>query len=219
VKPVINDQVVLSRAPEGPARGTHRAFAKSLSGQGHARDSIHRQVLFAACLSQWLKHNGVALRHITSDHPSRYLRHRARQVRSYGPCAANFSANPDVPLTMPERLFVDKQQIIHQFSGHVLKESWIDRSVVVQRDAGLPRDACQQIHHMHLMLERQKGHDVAVGNGIRVRIEFTAKRFQLEGSVSDHRFRVVPVEHDRIAHVPDGTRHARHTPIQPPQSH
>jgi len=89
MKCVINNEVVLSRAPEGPLAAHIGAFAESRSEQGYALDSIHRQVLLAACFSHWLKQKGVALRHISSDHPSRYLRCRARQVR---PCPGDAAA-------------------------------------------------------------------------------------------------------------------------------
>jgi len=56
-------------------------FARSLREQGYVLDSIHQQVLLAACFSEWLKQREVAPRGITSDHPQRYLRYRARQVR------------------------------------------------------------------------------------------------------------------------------------------
>ena len=85
MKCVINNEVVLSRAPEGPLAAHIGAFAKSRSAQGYALDSIHRQVLLAACFSHWLKQQGVALRQVRSDHPSRYLRGRTRRVR---PCRA-----------------------------------------------------------------------------------------------------------------------------------
>ena len=81
MKCIINNQVVLSRAPEGPLASHIGLFARSLSGQGYSLYSIHRQVLLAACFSRWLKQQGVALRSITSDHPPRYLRYRARRVR------------------------------------------------------------------------------------------------------------------------------------------
>ena len=81
MKCIINNQVVLSRAPEGPLASHIGLFARSLSGQGYTLNSIHRQVLLAACFSRWLKQQGVALRSITSDHPPRYLRYRARRVR------------------------------------------------------------------------------------------------------------------------------------------
>jgi site-specific recombinase XerD len=89
VKCIINNQVVLSRAPEGPLASRIGAFASSLSEHGYSLSSIQRQVLLAACFSQWLKQQGVALRSITSDHPPRYLRYRARQLRpSLGDAAA-----------------------------------------------------------------------------------------------------------------------------------
>jgi integrase/recombinase XerD len=78
---VVNDQVVLSRAPEGPLAAHLGAFAKSLNAQGYSLDSMHRQVLLAACFSHWLRRQGVAVRQIRSDHPPRYLRVRHRRVR------------------------------------------------------------------------------------------------------------------------------------------
>ena len=78
---VINDQLVLSRAPDGPVAPYIDAFAKSQSAQGYTPYSIYRQVLLAACFSHWLKITGVTLRHICSDHPSQYLRYRARRLR------------------------------------------------------------------------------------------------------------------------------------------
>jgi len=89
VKYVIKNQVVLSRPPEGPLAADILAFAESLSEQGYAVDSIHRQVLLAACFSRWLKQNGVDVRSIGSDHPVRYLRYRARHVR---PCLGDRAA-------------------------------------------------------------------------------------------------------------------------------
>ena len=83
MKCFITDQVVLSREPEGSLAAHIGAFAKSQSAQGYAPDSIHRQVLLAACFSHWLKQKGVRLRYVSSDHPSRYLRYRARRVQPY----------------------------------------------------------------------------------------------------------------------------------------
>lgn len=83
MKCVINQQLVLLRAPDGPIAAHIGAFAKTRSAEGYAPFSIHRQVLLAACFSHWLKQNGVALRQIGPDHPSRYLRYRARRVQPY----------------------------------------------------------------------------------------------------------------------------------------
>ena len=89
MKCIINHQVVLSRAPDGPLAEHIRAFAQSRSAQGYARGSIHRQVLLIAGFSHWLKQQGVALRHVSSDHSSRYLRDRARRAR---PCQGDAAA-------------------------------------------------------------------------------------------------------------------------------
>lgn len=81
MKSLINNQVVLSRAPEGPLVTYLDSFAGSLSTQGYALRSIHRQVLLAAHFSRWLKHGGVRLRRITADHPALYLQCRARRQK------------------------------------------------------------------------------------------------------------------------------------------
>jgi len=73
MKCIINNQLVLSRAPEGPLAAQIGSFAKSVREQGYSLLSIHRQVLLAACFSRWLKQKGVGLRSICSDHPVRYL--------------------------------------------------------------------------------------------------------------------------------------------------
>jgi integrase/recombinase XerD len=83
MKCVINDQVVLSRALEGPLGPHIGAFAESRSALGYARWSMQREVRLAAGFSRWLKHEGIALRHVGGDHVSRYLRDRARQVRPH----------------------------------------------------------------------------------------------------------------------------------------
>ena len=81
MKCVINDQVVLSRAPEGPLAAHISSFAESFSAQGYALYSIRRQVRLAAGFSRWLEQKGVDVRCIASDHSSRYLRDRAWHVQ------------------------------------------------------------------------------------------------------------------------------------------
>ena len=89
MKCVINNQVVLSQTPEGPLAAYLGLFAGYLSTRGYALSSIHRQVLLAASFSRWLKQRGVELHRITSDHPQRYLRYRARRVK---PCLGDTAA-------------------------------------------------------------------------------------------------------------------------------
>ena len=87
---IIDNQLVLSRAPDGPLAAYLGPFAQSQSAKGYARGSIHRQVRLAAGFSHWLKQRGVALCHVSSDHLSQYLRDRARRLRSYLGAAAAF---------------------------------------------------------------------------------------------------------------------------------
>lgn len=89
MKCVINNQLVLSRVPEGPLEAYIGSFAGCLSAQGYALNSIRRQVRLAACFSRWLKQQGVELHRITCDHPRRYLRYRAQQVQ---PCLGDAAA-------------------------------------------------------------------------------------------------------------------------------
>lgn len=80
MKCVITDRIVLSRAPEGPLAVYVGPFADCLNTQGYALKSMHRQVHLAACFSQWLQREGVALHHLTVEHAKQYLRYRARKV-------------------------------------------------------------------------------------------------------------------------------------------
>ena len=81
MKYIINDDVVLSRPLEGPLAGQIAAFAKWAREQGYARQSRYRRVLLAAGFSRWLGQQAVRLRQISSEHPARYLRSRARRVQ------------------------------------------------------------------------------------------------------------------------------------------
>ena len=81
MKCIINDDVVLSRPLEGPLTAQIRAFATWARDQGYARCSRYRRVLLAACFSRWLGQQAVRLCRVSSDHPARYLRSRARRVQ------------------------------------------------------------------------------------------------------------------------------------------
>lgn len=81
MKYIVNDQIVLLRAPEGPFAAYIASFAGFVSAQGYARCSIHRQVYLAASFSGWLKVKGIKLHQITSNHPKQYLRNRLRQAK------------------------------------------------------------------------------------------------------------------------------------------
>ena len=81
MKLVIDDQVVVSRPLEGPLRTQIGAFARYAREEGYARQSRYRQVLLAAGFSRWLGQQAIRLRRVSSEHPKRYLRSRARRVQ------------------------------------------------------------------------------------------------------------------------------------------
>ena len=83
MKCTIHDQVILSRAPEGPLAAHLISFANAIGAQGYSAQSMQQQVRIAACFSRWLKQTGVGLKDICDDHAIRYLRYRARHVKPF----------------------------------------------------------------------------------------------------------------------------------------
>jgi integrase/recombinase XerD len=88
VKHIIDDHVVLSRPLEGPLATQIAAFARYAREEGYARQSRYRRVLLAAGFSRWLGQQAVRRRRISSEHPKRYLRSRARWVQVHNGDAA-----------------------------------------------------------------------------------------------------------------------------------
>jgi site-specific recombinase XerD len=80
MKYIVHGRVVRSRLPEGPLAAHIDSFAVWADKQGYVSCSVYRRVLLGACFSQWLGKNGIRLRDVSSEHPSQYLRYRARQV-------------------------------------------------------------------------------------------------------------------------------------------
>ena len=86
---VINHQVVLSQAPEGPLATWLDGFADAASRQGYTRSSIGRRIRLAAGFSRWLGQEGIELSCIGSEHRAQYLRYSTRRVRlHHGDAAA-----------------------------------------------------------------------------------------------------------------------------------
>lgn len=78
---IINHQVVLLRAPEGPLALYIASFSKWESEQGYALCSLRQRLRVAAGFSRWLAEKSVRLRSVSSEHCARYLRYRARRLR------------------------------------------------------------------------------------------------------------------------------------------
>jgi len=81
MKYIVTDQVVLSRAPEGPLAGQIAAFSDWTREQGYTLGTLRYRVRIAASFSEWLAKNGVRLRSIGARHCAKYLRSRARRRR------------------------------------------------------------------------------------------------------------------------------------------
>lgn len=81
MKYVINDQLALTVAPEGPLAALIVPFAKSVSAQGYSLYTIDRQLRLAAGFSLWLKQKKIECHQIASYHPEQYLQFRSRQFR------------------------------------------------------------------------------------------------------------------------------------------
>jgi integrase/recombinase XerD len=129
MKCVITDQLVLTRAPEGPLSGYVGPFGEFLSAQGYALRSIHRQVYLAAGFSRWLQREGVALPHMTAEHAKQYLCDRARQVKSHPGDAAALqhvmdflhSAGVVAAEKLPVRQLMPAERCTQQYE-HYLRE-------------------------------------------------------------------------------------------------
>jgi integrase/recombinase XerD len=81
VKCVINDDLALSRPPEGPVASYIVPFAEWLGDRGYGLVSMRNQVLMAAGFSKWLGQKGIELSDISGDHPGRYLLDRAQRPK------------------------------------------------------------------------------------------------------------------------------------------
>jgi hypothetical protein len=81
VRYIINDHVVLQRAPEGPLAPYIASFSNWASEQGYALCSLRRRIRIAVGFSRWLAEKSIRLRSVSTRHSARYLRCRARRQR------------------------------------------------------------------------------------------------------------------------------------------
>jgi integrase/recombinase XerD len=81
VRYIINDHVVLLRAPEGPLAPYIASFSNCASEQGYALCSLRRRIRIAVGFSRWLAEKSIRLRNVSTRHSARYLRCRPRRQR------------------------------------------------------------------------------------------------------------------------------------------
>ena len=77
----INDNLVLSRPPEGPVASYIVSFAEWLINRGYGIVSLRNQVLMAVGFSKWLGQKGIELKSIGAEHTERYLLDREHYRR------------------------------------------------------------------------------------------------------------------------------------------
>jgi site-specific recombinase XerD len=83
VKFIVNDQMVLLRAPEGPLAPYIVSFSKWAIGQGYSLWSLRRRIWIAVSFSRWLAEKSVRLSSVSSRHFDQYLRYRTRRQDIY----------------------------------------------------------------------------------------------------------------------------------------
>ena len=168
MKCVITDQIVLSRAPEGPLAVYVGPFVDFLSAQGYALKSNHRQVHLAACFSRWLKRKGVALHHITADHAKQYLRCRARKVKPYQGDAAALKhvigflhSEGVVPAEMvPQRRLTPAERCTQEYEQHLREARALAEATILNYVPFIDRFLQDRFADGPLTLSRLRARDV-----------------------------------------------------------
>jgi site-specific recombinase XerD len=81
MKRVVNNDVVSARPSEDSLSAQVNGFGKWAREEGYAIRSQRQKVLLAACFSRWLGQQAISVSHVSSEHPTLYLRSRARHVK------------------------------------------------------------------------------------------------------------------------------------------
>lgn len=139
MKFVLNDQIVLSRAPEGPLGHCIASFSEWVSGQGYALFSWRYRIRLVAGFSWWLAERNVCLRSISTAHSVAYLQSRARRRRIRGEDATVLAQLLDFlrhrgviaaeKIGRPELSPVDR--CIEAFERHLREERALTRATIV----------------------------------------------------------------------------------------
>ena len=139
MKFVLNDQIVLSRAPEGPLGHYIASFSEWVSGQGYALFSWRYRIRLVAGFSRWLAERNVCLRSISTAHSVAYLQSRARRRRLRGEDATVLAQLLDFPrhrgvigaekIGPPQLSPVDR--CVEAFERHLREERALTRATIV----------------------------------------------------------------------------------------
>lgn len=78
---VVNNDVVLARPSEDSLSAQVSGFGKWACEEGYAFRSQRQKVLLVARFSRWLRQQAISVSHVSSEHPTLYLRSQARHVK------------------------------------------------------------------------------------------------------------------------------------------
>ena len=165
---IIDDEVVLSRPPEGPLASQVTAFAKLVREQGYAWHPRYRRVLLAACFSRWLGLKAVGVRRVSSEHLARYLRYRARHAKiQSGDAPAltqfmNFLRRRGIvpgEKMRPHRLS-PTEQVVHTFQRYLRKERRLAEVTIVYYVTFVRKFLFNRFGHGPVKLSRLSAGDV-----------------------------------------------------------
>jgi site-specific recombinase XerD len=81
MKYFINDDLALSRPPEGPVASYIVPFAEWLGDRGYGLVSMRNQVLMAAGFSTWLRQKEIELSDVSEEYAERYLLDRTQRPK------------------------------------------------------------------------------------------------------------------------------------------
>ena len=139
MKCIVDNDVVLARPLEGPLSAQIAGFSRWARGEGYTFLSRRRKVLLTACFSRWLGQQAVSVRCVSSEHPSRYLRSRARHVKAQRDDAAtlqqflNFLRRRGVvPVEkIPPPRLTPAEQAVNEFERYLRNERTLAEATVV----------------------------------------------------------------------------------------
>jgi integrase/recombinase XerD len=138
MKCIVDDDVVLSRQLEGPLSAHIAGFARWAREEGYAFSSRRRKVRLAACFSRWLGQQSVSVCRVSSEHPARYLRSRARHMKVQRDDAATLRQFLDflrrhglVPAEkIPPLRLPPVEQAVHEFERYLHDERMLAKATV-----------------------------------------------------------------------------------------
>ncbi len=158
MKFIINDQVVLLRAPEGPLAPHIVSFLEWAIGQGYAPCSLRRRIRIAVGFSRWLAEKSVRLHSVSSRHFDQYLRYRARRQQI---CEGDATAlkqllhflrdHEVIPVEkIRQRRLSPVEQHVHAFERYLREERVLATATIVNYVRFIRRFVQRQAPRLHL---------------------------------------------------------------------